>query len=200
MATVGGNQYWRNVDAFSTPIRSICRKSKCWIMIWITWMTKLDPTVGYGYQEWPWPSIGISEIRFAVVRTSKCWMANRWPGLPSSIQTVGWLPTMEYTMLNVPIRFAAARNAKQARSRSAVDPQRNTYKQWAREVKRARSRSAVDLQRNSYKQWARKVQRARSRSAMLIIILLVWVTPPLDAYSLSTRITEQGTRRKATWL
>ena len=31
----------------------------------------------------------------------------------SSIQTVGWLPsTMEYTMLNVPIRFAVARNAE----------------------------------------------------------------------------------------
>ena len=40
--------------AYSTPIRSICRKSKCWIMSWITWMTKLDPNSRlHGYQEWP---------------------------------------------------------------------------------------------------------------------------------------------------
>ena len=52
-------------------------------------------------------------------------------------------------------------------------------------------------QRNIYKQWARKGQRARSRSALLCIILLVWVTPPLDAYSLSTRIT--GRSRHIMW-
>ena len=52
---------------------------------------------------------------------------------------------------------------------------------------------AVNHQRNTNKQWARKGQRARSRSAVLcIILLLVWVTPLLDAYSLSTRITRRS--------